>query len=221
MILLILVSVKSTKDPDDNEQIIVNMYYNEEYQNFSLNESKSKDENSIAYAIYNKSYERTGWDFLAISTYDKNDSRYTDSNKAYAMGYLEGYLTKDKIYSYYNNMIHYYYYYNNLSIPQKIKNFFRTNIKYMKEKSERYKNNEIYWEHVYYIYRQLEGLYDGYVSSIEEDKKLDFYEFILLPGIGDLSDIMTKLYMENITNFEDMKIEEFKSFFYHIHIVLH
>ena len=30
---------------------------------------------SIAYAIYNNSYEKTGWDFIYVSSYEKRDNR--------------------------------------------------------------------------------------------------------------------------------------------------
>ena len=129
IILFFLIAlVKSNKEPEDSEQIIMNIYYQEESGNYTLIESKSKDEDSIAYAIYNKSYERTGLDFLAISSYDKNDNKYDDSKKAYAMGYLEGYLTKDRIYSYYINLLHYSFYDNNLTVPENLKEFFKTKL---------------------------------------------------------------------------------------------
>ena len=92
LFLFLFISAYSYIEPDENEQIIVNIYYDKEKKNYKLDESANIDENSIAYAIYNRSYERTGWDFLAISTYDKKDDKYDDSDKAYAMGYLEGYL---------------------------------------------------------------------------------------------------------------------------------
>ena len=69
----------------ENEQIIVNIYYNEKNNNYSVIETTTTDDDAIAYAIYNKSYQRTGWDYLAISAYEKNDSKYNDSIKAYAM----------------------------------------------------------------------------------------------------------------------------------------
>ena len=211
ILIFLAVIVKSNKEPEENEQIIVNMYY--ENQKFRFEESKLKDENSIAYAIYNKSYERTGWDFLAISTYDKKDSKYTDSDKAYAIGYLEGYLTKNRIYSYYNNMLHLYCSKLDLTIPEQIKEFVKTNLNYMKEKSEMLKKNETYWEHVYYIYKQLLGLYDGYANNIEKGKEIDFYDFIVLPAIGDLSEVIYLFANGNQTNFENKSKEEIKRFF--------
>ena len=52
IILFFLIAlVKSNKEPEDSEQIIMNIYYQEESENYTLIESKSKDEDSIAYAI--------------------------------------------------------------------------------------------------------------------------------------------------------------------------
>ena len=211
-IFCLLVFVYSNSEPTRDEQIITNLYYNKEKEKYIIGESKYKDENAIAYAIYNKSYERTGWDFLAISTYDKNDGKYNDSDKAYAMGYLEGFITRERICSFYKNMLNYAFFQFGSQIPENLKEFFEKNIDYMEKNSLEKKDSDIYWEHVYYIYRQLRGLYDGYNDAVI-DNKIDFYEFILLPATGDLSDIMMKMFRENTINLEDMKIEEFKIFF--------
>ena len=213
LIFYLLVFVNSNSEPTEDEQTITNLYYNKEKELYTIGESKSIDENAIAYAIYNKSYERTGWDFLAISSYAKNDSKYEDSDKAYAFGYLEGFITKERISKFYKIMLHYGFWQNNLQIPEKLKEFYKKNVEYMDKTSSEKKDSDTYWEHVYYIYRQLKGLYDGYNDYVAEDKKVDFYEFILLTGAGDFYDIMSKIYRENITNFKDMKTQEFKNFF--------
>ena len=200
-----------TNVQDENEKVIMNIYYSKE-TNFTTVISKTLDENAIAYAIYNKSYERTGWDFLHISTYDKNDSKYNDADKAYAMGYLEGVLTKDRIYSYINNIIHYSCSNNNLKIPDIYKEIVKKSINYMKEKSLKNKDTDIYWENVYYIYMQLVGLYDGYMSVAEEDKKFDFDEFIIIPSAADALDLISYISVKNRPNFIEMKDEEIKNY---------
>ena len=101
----------------------MNMHY--EKENYVPKKSQSIDKNAIAYAIYEKSYERVGWDFLAIGAYEKNDSKFKDEDKAYAMGYLEGILTKDRIYSYFINMQHFLFYEQNFTIPEKVRDFLK------------------------------------------------------------------------------------------------
>ena len=105
-------------------------------------------------------------------------------------------------------------------IPKNLNEFFKKNIDYMEKNSLEKKDSDIYWENVYYIYRQLRGLYDGYNDGFK-DNKFDFYEFTFLTRAGDLSDITMKLSTENTINFKNIKIEEFKIFFYFIHIVQH
>ena len=185
IMLFSLILSKPNKEPENNEQIIANIYYDKTNKNFTINISETKDNNSIAYAIYNKSYERTGWDFLSISTYDKNDNKYEDSQKAYAMGYLEGYLTKDRISSYFTKITNYLFYRIDSNVKDELIQFLKENIEYMKKNSESKKNKDKYWEYVYYIYQQLEGLYNGYKSTLEDINNLDFYDFLILPATGD------------------------------------
>ena len=206
--LFSFIFVHSYIEPNENEKIIMNIYYNKESQNFTLEKSENIDENAIAYAIYNRSYEKTGWDFLALSTYEKKDGKYDDSDKAYAMGYLEGYLTKDKIYTYFMSMKHYLF--DSLIIPENLKKFFEINIKYMKENSFKNKESDKYWEHVYYIYKQWEGLYDGYLKSAEEVEIFNFNEFTILSSTADSMDAINYKAPENIPNFYEMEIEDIK-----------
>ena len=58
------------------ESIIMNCYYISENESYITNTSNKRDENALASAIYNKTYETIGWDYLSISTYEKNDSKY-------------------------------------------------------------------------------------------------------------------------------------------------
>lgn len=101
----------------------MNIYY--EKDNYVTKKSESLDKSAIAYAIYDKSYERVGWDFLAIGSYEKNDSKYKDEDKAYAIGYLEGFLTKNRIYSYFIDMQHFLFYNKNFTIQDKVRDFLK------------------------------------------------------------------------------------------------
>ena len=200
---------------EDNEQTIMNIYYLKETAKYKTAISTKIDVNAIAYAIYNKSYEKTGWDFLSISSYAKKDNKYDDSIKAYAMGYLEGILTKGRIFDFTYNILKYQLYYNN-SFPEKIQEFYKENLEYMREKSIKYMNSDPYWEHVHYIYQQLLGMYEGYTNSIEREKRnvfnFNLYNFSIIGAIGDFNEIYMKLNEANRTNFKNMTDEEIKSF---------
>ena len=213
IVFYLLVFMYCNEESYDSEQIIINIYYNKEKKDFTLKESQKIDEKAIVYGIYNRTYEKTGWDFLSISTYEKKDGKYDDSDKAYAMGYLEGFITKDRIYSYYVNMFHYIFWEYNFTIPEKLKGFFKKNLEYMEQKSLKNKESDKYWEHAYYIYRQLRGLYDGYNIAAEDKKKIEFYQFILIPSVMELSDILNNINDEKLPNFNEMKGEDIKNYF--------
>ena len=206
----LFIAIYSMNASKENERTIMNIYY--EKDNYVTKKSKSIDQNAIAYAIYDKSYERVGWDFLSIGSYEKNDSKYKDEDKAYAMGYLEGSLTKDRIYSYFIDMQHFLFYDRNFTIPDKVREFLKKNFLYMEEMSLQNKDKDEYWENVYYIYKQLQGLYDGYKISADKEKQIDFYDFIFIPGLTDSEDAE---YFNDTTNrphFSNMTSEEIKFF---------
>ena len=52
----------------------------------------------------------------------------------------------------------------------------------MEEMSLQNKDKDKYWENVYYIYKQLQGLYDGYKISADKENQIDFYDFIFIPS---------------------------------------
>ena len=210
---LIFIKVKSIFEDNKKQSIIMNIYYNSQNKGFKVEESLKRDENAVASAFYNKSYESTGWDILTISSYEKDD-KYSDAIKSYAMGYLEGYLTKDRIFSYYNN-IFYSEIYNEtlkeLNIPKNLANFFEKNIEYMEKKSLEEMKNSLYWEHVHYIYQQLKGLYEGYNDTAKEYEKIDFLNFLIMPAYTDSTDVINH-YESNKVDTRKMTVEQIENY---------
>ena len=198
-----------TIEIQEDENIIANIYYNSKYDNYSIIQSNSPDKEAIAYAVYNKSYQRTGWDYLAISSYEKNNSKYSDSNKAYAMGYIEGYLTHKSISQNFFNMIRNHT--TDYIMPDNLRDFISKNIEYMTEKAEKNMDHDKYWEHVYYIYKQILGLYDGYIAAVGYDVT-GFYEIFLLNSLTDLDDVSSYYSVNNTYDFEKMDIEEIREY---------
>ena len=214
ILILSLIFLNSIYTSEINDSKIMNLYKSES-GNLTANLSDKRDPNALASAIYNKTYEKNGWDYLSISTYEKNDSKYNDSDKAYGMGYLEGVLTKDRIYSHFTNFENYFLS-DYKSMPQAIEAFYGfmlKNMEYMREKSLKYMDNDSYWEHVHYIYQQLKGLYDGYIKVAENDeKKLEFKHIVVLAGTSDAQDIVSHLLNNFRPNFEEMTEEEIESY---------
>ena len=198
---LLLIFKKANCLTEGNENIIMNFYYSEENGSCITNISNKIDENAIASAIYNKTYEKIGWDYLAISSYQKTDNKYNDSIKAYGMGYLEGVLTKNRIFSYYTNLKNNFL--NNKNINEQTKKmfeFYQKNFEYMEKKSLENMRHNISWEYVHYICQQLKGLYNGYKNVAKSNENIEFHEFLFLSGASDGQDILRYLSKSQIFN---------------------
>ena len=211
LIFSLLLLIKSQKY---NEEVktIMNIYYSKTSGKFTTKLSDTIDKEAVASATYINSYTTKGWDFLTISSYDKPDNKYDDSIKAYAMGYLEGLLNKDRIFSIYRNLMYFTFYDNDNQLPENLIQYLTKNLEYMKTKSLKYKDTDPYWEHVYYIYQQMLGLFDGYNSAAENEKKIGFIYFQMVVANADIEDAV---YYNNATrrpNFKNMTIEDIRSY---------
>ena len=122
------------------------------------------------------------------------------------MGYLEGVLTKNRIFAHHTNLNNYFLYGVNFTKFKKIFEFYQKNFEYMEKKSLENMNQNISWEHVHYICQQMKGLYNGYLSVSEPHEKIDFSEFLALSGLTDGQEIMKHLL--NSKNFNNMSKEE-------------
>ena len=101
---------------------------------------------------------------------------------------------------------------NNLNIPENLKQFFKANIDYMVRNNLSKNDKDTYWEYVYYIYQQLFGLYNGYKIAVNIDKIIELDEFVMLPGLGDIDNIINYFNISQQPNFEKMKIKDIKRF---------
>ena len=208
----LLIIVKSKAPNEEENKTIMNLYYSKTSGKFTPKISSFIDKEAVASATYINSYETKGWDFLTISSYEQPDYKYEDWTKSYAMGYLEGILNKDKIYSIYRNLMYYSFYDNDNKMPDNLIQFLTKNLEYMKTKSLKYKDSDPYWEHVYYIYQQMLGLFDGYNSVAEKDKQLGLIYFQMVVANADIEDA---IYYNNTIkrpNFKNMTVEEIRTF---------
>ena len=211
LIFSLLLIIKSKKIKED-EKTIMNLYYSKTNGKFTPKLSSSIDKDSVASATYINSYESKGWDFLSISSYEEPDNKYEDSIKSYGMGYLEGILNKNRIFSIYRNLMYFSFYDNDNKLPENVIQYLTKNLEYMKEKSIKYKDSDPYWEHVYYIYQQMLGMFDGYNSVAENEKKIGFIYFQMVVANADIEDVV---YYNNITkrpNFKNMTLEEIRTY---------
>ena len=199
----------------------MNLYVHatEEEFYYITNTSDKRDPNALASAIYNKSYEKIGWDYLSISAYEKNDSKYENYRKAHAMGYLEGILTKDRIYSHYTNFYNYFLsdYQNEPQALDAFYNFLLKNIDYIKASAMDYGHKlsddlEPYWFHLYYLTGQIKGLYEGYNKVAEKEKQLEYKQILLLSYSSEAMDIANSIFRKMRPNFEAMTEKELERY---------
>ena len=212
IILTLLIIIISKKTNEEDEKIIMNCYYSKTSGKFTPKISSSIDKEAVASAIYINSYQTKGWDFLTISSYDKPDNKYEDSIKSYAMGYLEGIINKDRIFSIYRNLMYFSFYDDNITLPKNLIQYLEKNLEYMKTKSLKYKDTDPYWEHVYYIYEQMRGLFDGYNSVAENEKKIGFIYFQMVVANTDIEDAIYYNDTAKRPNFKNMTIEEIRTY---------
>ena len=210
IILLILTNKFENKKPSAEEEIIYNVYYSKTSGKYTVKKSDKIDNSAIASATYINSYETKGWDFLRISSYDSDNNTYSDSNKAYAMGYVEGIINNQRIYQIYRNLLYFSYYKDGNIIPDNLKEFMSKNLEYMKKTCLEKKDKDIYWEHVYYIYQQMLGLYEGYNSACDENKKLGFIDFQLVVANSDMEDAINYKDKSRRPNFKNMTSDEIR-----------
>lgn len=189
---------------ENYENIIMNLYYSTETGKFTAVKSDKVYDEAIANGIYNKSFEAIGWDYLSITTYDKKDNKYDDKKKAYALGYLEGILTRDRIWGFHRSLKFNLNYKDDTGMKQ----FIIQNLKYMNETSSQKMEKEAYWEHVQYIFQQVMGLYDGYVSVAEKGKEISFEDFAVMFSYLDSLD--TKYYNKTNVIFRERTTEEIR-----------
>ena len=71
----------------------------------------------------------------------------------------------------------------------------------MKTKSMHLKDSDPYWEHVFYIYQQMLGMFDGYNSVAETEKKLGLIEFQMVVANADMEDAVYYQNKTKRTNF--------------------
>jgi hypothetical protein len=126
---------------------IYNVYYSRLSGKYTSKKSDNVDPSAIASATYINSYETKGWDFLTISSYELDDKAYSDSNKAYAMGYVEGIVNWEKIYQIYRNLLYFTFYEDDYKIPDNLKEFMAENLEYLKSSLDYYEDDLISARH--------------------------------------------------------------------------
>lgn len=157
------------------------------------------DETAVATSKYVVAYNEDGWGKLYI----KSNSKYDDLTQAFAVGYLEGQITSDKIYQHYTN-----YRLNDFKdgFPDNVKEFFTDNLNFM-DKLVKDNPKDIHSQTAIKIYTQFKGMVKGYNDIVEVDKKISSIDFNMISSTGDMFEIV---YYKKKTKgiFDNMSAEE-------------
>jgi hypothetical protein len=170
-------------DVKDNK-VVASIGYNPDSHLFEVKKGVY-DKNYIAYATYDASLIENGWDTLAISSYLGDDKQYSDHEKAYSMGYLEGVLTVDRIWTHYQNMKYKYEKRNDGHMPEIVKEFLLENIQWVEQQD----HNDPFWYHANLFIVQMKGIVEGYNSQVNNDRKINIVEMQMINADAELGDI--------------------------------
>jgi hypothetical protein len=164
----------------------------------------------MAKAIWDGSnYNETGWSLLEIET-NKDASNF---DQAFALGVLEGQLTRDQISLHLRNNVGDFCMKQNAKTAEciKLKDFLQKNLEWMNDQIVN-NQNDPYWHHVNLIWKQFFGLYHGYnnlTTSSSANSKYDhmesmikdvdaYFNLLVLQMNGDMDELMASL--NNIEN---------------------
>lgn len=182
-------NLKFLENTNKEDNIIKASLFMDDNDNFILKDGMYED--AIAYLKYTDGLGNKGWDFLAVSSYQGDDIKYSDDLKSYAMGYLEGVITAEKIWNHYNNQRRYYFFDQpEFAMPKTTREFLEKNAEFIREMGKANGDSDPYWYHARLIHRQLEGLLDGYNSAFGEgERKLTLEDLNVCNARGDLSEL--------------------------------
>jgi len=153
----------------------------------------------IATAFYEDKIDSTGWAFLNV----KSNVKYSDYDQMYAAGYLEGSLTTDLIYNYYQNIFASEY--NNTDLPENVVNWINENNAFMLQQIK-LNPSDPYWSHINLILTQLQGLLDGYNAYADPKKSMTFLQFMLINMDGDMADLMAAMNASSVDWSNDLSV---------------
>jgi hypothetical protein len=147
---------------------------------------------------------------LRVAT-NKNKTVH-DNLKAFGAGYLEGILTRDRIYTHWQNMNHYTWFgETNGQMPEHVELYLNMQREWTQSQ---YQQNvgDPYWQQVYTVIQQYSGLVEGYNLNTTPDRRLTYAQFQTIGSFGDMFDIVS--YKASYRpNFNKMDLEQLKQFF--------
>jgi hypothetical protein len=164
----------------------------------------------IAQGVFKNTRYSQGWDKLRLKTFSSSNGN--PLIQCYSAGFIEGAISTKEIYYYYTN-IHIFFKKAKKSVDD-IKSFYSIINKNLRERiqKENFQTqnfNDSEFKQLAYIaclLAQINGLYQGYNSQAEANKKLDLMDFYFINSegnFGDLKDYMkvNKMKFDTVQDF--------------------
>lgn len=169
-----------------------------------MQQDKSRLHNAVAWGQYDPKASLQGWDSISIGT----SGDFDDADQSYAAGYLEGALTTDRIWDFWNE---------NYKRKDEVYAFMRRQDTFLRDKIKTVSKtstdpDDIYWFHVGLTLRQLDGITQGYNDHVPSDQQLSILDFWLMNNDGDILDIERAVGVDGVSLIEDMSRQELVSF---------
>lgn len=143
----------------------------------------------VAKARFQNMVNKTGWAFLEV----ESKNTWPDEMQMYAAGMAEGYLTRDLIYYFWQNLIEQYCD-DKPTLCRFVKKFVAQNQDWVDQSISQLKDSSPYWHHVHLMYEQLKGLAFGFGKAANgTSMKINALDFVLINILGDLGDLESAL----------------------------
>jgi hypothetical protein len=162
------------------------------YQVFdSVSQLSQLPSSPLAWAQFDPTMGTLGWDILTVTT----SPSFTDTQQAYAAGYVEGWSTRVRIQQWWAK--------NRASESyddetwRRLHLWMNTQIDFIQQQVALYQSTSVYWRQVSLIMQQLNGIVDGIndgmaasnVSAQAEVHTFSLYDIFMINSDGDIEDI--------------------------------
>lgn len=129
----------------------------------------------------------------------ESSGKFADDVQMKAIGYLEGFITAEPIWQHWLNMQ--WYLSGNTNKIEKVNAWLQTQREWMAEQIAAHPAGvDSFWDMQALIWKQLEGMVEGYASRIKHDDKLDasikvldMADLWLLNSFGDMDDLLVMM----------------------------
>jgi len=182
-----------------------------------LNISENLNSNADVQAIYIEEMNATGWDILEVKinviTSSVRGYTVSDSQRAFAAGVAEGYLTAVGINALYGNLQNTSFWDFTHGPPDNLQQFLNQQSTYMSEQIAQ-NPTDPFWSYANLLRHQLSGVQFGYNASaphygLPTYAEPNAWPFVFLNLVGDLLDLTAALNASQRLNYDDYSNEEY------------